>query len=138
MDWESYAFKKNAISANSWTAPIDGVNVKVTQISSHQGEIELDWHFLRILKCKLKTSIFVTTLTEIPEYREVIITIQMNLPARLHPKSGSVLRTVGIRLHHAITNPQIVDPNIPNEEYHRILREIRPSVWRAYVENPKE
>lgn len=138
LDWEGYAFHKKVVSASGWMASVSGVKVKTTQISAHQGGIELAYPFLRILKCKFKLSIFVTTLTEIPEYRKVIITIQMNALARLHPKSSIVLRTLGIRLHHAITNPQIVYPEIPKEEYHRILKEIRPSVWQAYVNGPQE
>jgi hypothetical protein len=67
-----------------------------------------------------------------------MVAIQMNTFARIHPKSDSVLRTLGIRLEHAITNPQIVYPEIPNEEYHKILKEIRPSVWNAYVNKPKK
>jgi hypothetical protein len=138
LDWEGYAFHKKAVSAIGWQAPISAVKVTTTQISSHQGEIELSYPFLRIFKCKFKLSIFVTTITEIPEYRKVMVAIQMNAFARIHPKSDSVLRTLGIRLEHAITNPQIVYPEIPNEEYHKILKEIRPSVWNAYVNKPKK
>ena len=138
LDWEGYAFHKKAVSASGWMASVGGVKVKTTQISSHQGEIELVYPFLRILKCKFKLGIFITTLTEVPEYRKVIVTIQMNVLARLHPKSNFVLRTLGIRLHHAITNPQIVYPKIPDEEWHRILKEIRPSVWQAYVNDSQK
>jgi len=138
LDWEGYAFHEKAVSAIGWQAPINAVRVNTTQVSSHQGEIKLEYPFLRILKCRFKLSIFVTTLTEIPEYRKVIVAIQINALARIHPKSDSVLRTLGIRLEHAITNPQIVYPEIPNEEYHKILKEIRPSVWKAYVNNPKK
>lgn len=135
LDWEGYAFHKKAVSAIGWMAPVCGVKVNTTQISSHQGEIELTYPFLRVLNCKFKLKVFVTSLTEIPEYRKVMITIQMNGLAKLHPKSDLVLRTLGIRLHHAITNPQIVYPSISDEEYHKILKEIRPSVWQAYVGN---
>jgi hypothetical protein len=138
LDWEGYAFRKKVVSASGWMASVDGVKVKTTQISAHQGEIELAYPFLRILKCRFKLSIFVTTLTEVPEYRKVIVTIQTNALARLHPKSDLVLRTLGIRLHHAITNPQIVYPEISDEEYHKILKEIRPSVWQAYVNNSQK
>jgi hypothetical protein len=137
LDWENYAFR-GVSSATGWQAPIKRVQVKTTQISSHQGEIGLSYPFLRVFKCKLKLSIFVTVLTEVPEYRKVMIAIQMNVLAKLHPKSALVLRTLGIRLNHAITNPQIVYPQISDEEYHKILKEIRPSVWQAYVKNPKE
>jgi len=136
-DWEGYAFHRNAVSASGWMASISGVQVKTTQISSHQGEIELNLPFLWFLKCKFMLRIFVTTLTKIPEYRKVIIEIEMNALAKLHPKSDLVLRTLGIRFRHAIFNPQIVYPKIPDEEYHKILKEIRPSVWRAYVKNSK-
>jgi hypothetical protein len=81
---------------------------------------------------------FVTVPTKVPEYRKVIVTIQMNTLARLHPKSDLVLLTLGIRLHHAITNPQIIDPKIPEKEWHKILKEIRPSVWQAYVNDSKK
>lgn len=138
LDWEGYAFHRNAVSSGGWMAPISGVQVKTTQISSHQGEIELNFPFLRLLKCKFMLRIFVTTLTEIPEYRKVIIGIEMNALAKLHPKSDLVLRTLGIRLRHAIFNPQIVYPKISDKEYHKILKEIRPSVWRAYVKNSKK
>jgi hypothetical protein len=138
LDWEGFAFHKKVVSASGWMTSISGVKVKTTQISSQQGEIELVYPFLRILKCKFKLGIFVTTLTEVPEYRKVIVTIQMNTFARLHPKSDLVLRTLGIRLHHAITNPQIVYPKMPDEEWHKILKEIRPSVWRAYVNDSQE
>jgi hypothetical protein len=138
LDWEGYAFHKKVVSADGWMASVNRVKVKTTQISSHQGEIELVYPFLRFLKCKFKLSIFVTALTKVPEYRKVIVTIQMNALARLHPKSDLVLRTLGIRLYHAITNPQIVYPDIPDEEWHKILKEIRPSVWQAYVNDSKK
>jgi len=137
LDWEGYAFRGKAVSADGWTAPVSGVKVGTEQISSHQGEIELTYPFLRILgtraRCKLHLKIFVTVLTEVPEYQKVIVTIRMNIFSRLHPKSDLVLQTLGRRLHHAITNPQLVDPEISKEEYRRILKEIRPSVWQAYV-----
>jgi hypothetical protein len=123
LDWEGYAFHKKAVSADGWMAPVSGVKVKTKQRSSHQGEIELSYPFLRVLKCKVKLDVFVTTLTEVPEYRKVIVGIQMNSLAKLHPRSDLVLRTLGIRLHHAITNPQIVYPEMPDEEYHKILKE---------------
>jgi hypothetical protein len=82
--------------------------------------------------------IFVTTLTKVPEYRKVIVGIRMNTLAKLHPRCDLVLRTIGIRLHHAITNPQIVYPDIPDEEFHKILKEIRPNVWKAYVHDSKK
>ena len=138
LDWEGYAFHKKAFSADGWVASVSGVKVKTNQISSHQGEIEFSYPFLRVFKCKFKLIIFVTGLTEVPEYRKVMIAIQMNVLAKLHPKSNLILRTLGTRLHHAITNPQIVYPAISDEEYHKILKEIRPSVWQAYVKNPKE
>lgn len=138
LDWEGHAFHKNAIEFRGWMAPISGVQVKTTQISSQQGEIKLVYPFLRILKCTFKLGISVAKLTEIPEHRKVVVIIQMNSLARLHPKSNRVLRTMGIRLHHAITNPQIVYPEISDEEHHRILREIRPSVWQAYVNDPEK
>jgi hypothetical protein len=138
LDWEGYAFHKKVVSASGWMASVSGVKVKTTQISSHQGEIELAYPFLRILKCKFKLGIFITTLTDVPEYRKVIVTIRMNAFARLHPKSDLVLRTLGIRLNHAITNPQIVYPKMPDGEWHKILKEIRPSVWRAYVSDSQE
>lgn len=138
LDWEGYAFHKKAVAASGWQAPISRVKVTTTRISAHQGEIELEYPFLRIFKCKFKLSIFVTTLTEIPEDRKVIVTIQMNTLAKIHPKSDLVLQTLGIRLDHAINNPQIVYPQIPEEEYHRILKEIRPSVWEAYCNNPNK
>lgn len=135
LDWEGYAFHKKSVSADGWMAPISGVKVKTAQISPHQGKIELSYPFLRVLECKFRIEIFVTTLTKVPEYRKVMVGIQMNFLARLHPKSDLVLRTLGIRLHHAITNPQIVYPEISDEEYHKILKEIRPSIWRAYVKD---
>lgn len=138
LDWERYAFGKKSVSASGWTASISGVEVKTNQISSHQGEIELTYPFLRILKCRFKLSIFVTTLTKVLGNQKVIVGIQINSLARLHPRSDLVLRTMGIRLHHAITNPQIVYPKIPEKEYHRILKEIRPAVWQAYVNDPQE
>lgn len=138
LDWEGYAFHKNAVSASGWIASIGGVQVKTIQISSHQGEVELSYPFLRFLKCKFKLQIFVTKAPEIPEYRKVMISIEMNALAKLHPKSDLVLRTLGIRLRHAIFNPQIVYPQISDEEYHKILKKIRPSVWRAYVKKSKK
>lgn len=138
LDWEGFAFHKKAVSAIGWQAPVRDVSVRITQISSHQGKITLEYPFMRILKCKFKLNLFVTTLTEVPEYRKVIVAIQMNTFAKIHPKSNLVLRTLGVRLDHAITNPQIVYPNIPTDEYHKILKEIRPSVWQAYVNNPKK
>lgn len=133
QDWEGFSFRKKAVSASGWMAPIGGASVRTIQISSHQDEIELEYPFLRIFRCKFKLRIYVTKLTKVSEYRKVIVTIQINTLARLHPKSDLVLRTLGIRLHHAITNPQIVYPQIPKDEWHKILKEIRPSVWQAYV-----
>lgn len=132
-DWEGYAFHGKVVSYDGWTAPICEAEVTTKQISSHQGDIELTYPFLKIFKCKFIIGIFVTVLTEIPEYRKVIVKIQMNAFSKLHPKSDFVLRTLGIRLHHAITNPQLVDINISKKEYHKILKEIRPSVYKAYV-----
>jgi len=86
-----------------------------------------------MLRCKFNIDLFVTVPTEVPEYRKVIVTVRMNALSRLHPKSDLVLQTLGRRLHHAITNPQLVDPDIPKKEYRQILKEIRPSVWKAYV-----
>jgi hypothetical protein len=138
LDWEGYAFHKKAVSAIGWQAPVSGMKVYTKKMGSHQGEIELQYPFLRVLKCKIKLSIFITTLTKVPEYRKVMVAIQMNNFAKVHPKSDLILRTLGIRLHHAITNPQIVYPEISDEEYHRILKEIRPSVWQAHVNNPEK
>jgi hypothetical protein len=138
LDWEDYAFHRKAVSFTGYMAPIRGVQVKITQIGSHQAEIEVSFPCLHFLKCKFLLRLFVGTLTEIPEHRTVNIRIEMNWLAKLHPKSDLVLRTLGIRLHHAIFNPQIVCPQISDEEYHKILKEIRPSVWRAYVEKSKK
>jgi hypothetical protein len=138
LDWEGYAFHKRAVSAVGWQAPVGGVKVSTKQISPHQGEIELQYPFLQILKCTIRLYIFVTALTKIPEYRKVMVAIKLNSAARLHPKSDLVLRTLGIRMQHAITNPQIVHPDITDEEYHKILKEIRPSVWQAFVNNPEK
>lgn len=138
LDWESYAFHKRVVSASGWMTAVSRVEVNTTQVSAQQGEIELAYPFLRIFRCRFRLRIFVTTLTKIPEYRRVMVTIQMNSLARLHPKSDHVLRTMGIRLHHAITNPQIVYPDIPDEEYNKILKEIKPSVWQAYAGDQKE
>lgn len=138
LDWEGYAFHRKAVSFTGWMASISGVQVKITQLGSHQAEIEVFFPCLRFLKCKFMLRLIVGKLTEIPEYRKVTIEIEMNYLAKLHPKSDLVLRTLGVRLRHAIFNPQVVYPEIADEEYHKILKEIRPSVWRAYVENPKK
>jgi len=138
LDWEGYAFHRKAVSFTGWMASIGGVKVKITQIGSHQAEIEVFFPFLRFLKCKIMLRLIVGKPIEIPEYRKVIIEIEMNFLAKLHPKSDLVLRTLGVRLRHAIFNPQVVYPEISDEEYHKILKEIRPSVWRAYVEKPKK
>lgn len=138
LDWEGYAFHRKAISFTGWTTSISGVQVDITQISSHQAEIEVHFPFLKFLKCKFRLGLFVTTLTEIPEYRKVIVNIEMNTLAKIHPKSDLVLRTLGIRLRHALFNPQIVHPEISDEEFHKILKEIRPSVWQAYVNKPEK
>jgi hypothetical protein len=137
LDWEGYAFHRKAVSFTGFMASISGVQVKITQLGFHQAEIEVFFPCLRFLKCKFMLRLGVGKLTEIPEYRKVTIRIEMNYLAKLHPKSDLVLRTLGIRLHHAIFNPQIVYPQISDEEYHKILKEIRPSVWRAYVEKSK-
>lgn len=133
-DWRHYAFRGKAVSADEWTTPVSGVEVRTEQMSSHQGKIDFGYPFLWIFRCRFNMILFVTVLTEVPEYRKVKVTIRMNIFSRLHPKSDLVLRTLGRRLHHAITNPQLVDPEISKEEYHRILKEIRPSVWEAYVD----
>jgi hypothetical protein len=78
LEWEHSAFHRNAVSAIGWMAPVGGVRVRIKQISSHQGKIELDYPFLRVFRCRFNISIFVTTITPIPEYRKVIIDIQMN------------------------------------------------------------
>jgi hypothetical protein len=138
LDWEGYAFHKKTASAIGWQSPIMGVVVRTKQISSHQGDISLEYPFLRVLRCKFKITIFVTTLSKVPEYRKVVVTIQVNTLGRIHPKSNLLLRTLGIRLNHAITNPQIVYPNMPEQEWHAILKEIRPSVWEAFVNTTKK
>ena len=137
-DWQGYAFHGNLLTHRGWTTPINGAKVKINQISSHQGEIELTFPFLKYLKCKFRLGIFVTTLTEIPEYRKVNVNIKLNTLARIHPKSDLVLRTLGIRLRHVLFNPQIVYPKISDEEYHKILKEIRPNVWEVYCNKPKK
>lgn len=134
LDWQDYAFHNKAISADGWQAPVRGVVVRTKQISSHQGDIKLEYPFLKIFKCKFEVKIFITSLTKIPEYRKVLITIRVNSLAKIHPKTNLVLKTLGVRLHHAINNPQIVYPNIPEKEWHSILKEIRPSVYKAYVD----
>jgi hypothetical protein len=138
LDWEGVGFHKNAVSAINWQAPIQGVKVNTKQVSSHQGVVELEYPFLRILKCKFKITIFVTMLTELPEYRKIMVSIQMNTLAKIHPKSDLVLRTLGIRLEHAINNPQIVYPELPEKDWQRILKELRPSVWKAYAKDKGE
>jgi len=138
LDWEGYAFHRKAVSFTGWMASISEVQVKITKLGSRQAEIEVHFPCLRFLKCKFMLRLIIGSLTEIPEYRKVIVQIEMNALAKLHPKSDLVLRTLGIRLRHAIFNPQIVYPEISDEEYHKILKEIRPSVWRAYVKNSKK
>jgi len=142
LDWEGYAFHRKAVSFTGWMASISGVQVNITQLGSHQAEIEVYFPCFRFLKCKFMLRLIVGKtagkLAEIPEYRKIIIEIEMNFLAKLHPKSDLVLRTLGVRLRHAIFNPQVVYPEISDEEYHKILKDIRPSVWRAYVENPKK
>jgi Ca2+/Na+ antiporter len=138
LDWEGYAFHRKAISSTGWMASISGVQVEITKVSSHQGEIKLYFPFLKLLRCKFLIRLFVTTLTEVPEYRKIIVEIEMNTFAKFHPKSDLILRTLGIRLRHAIFNPQIVDPKISDEEYHEILKEIRPNVWKAYCEHSED
>ena len=137
-DWEGYAFHGNLLTHRGWTTPIIGAKVKVNQIGSHKGEIELTFPFLKYLKCKFRLGLFVTTLTEIPEYRTVNVNIKMNTFARIHPKSDLVLRTLGMRLRHALFNPQIVDPKISDDEYRKILKEIRPNVWDFYCNKPEK
>ena len=141
LDWEGYAFHRKAVSFTGWMASVSGVQVKITKLGSHQGEIEVCFPCLRFLKCRFMLRLVVGKLAgkhaEISEYRKVTTQIEMNFLAKLHPKSDLVLRTLGVRLRHAIFNPQVVDPEISDEEYHKILKDIRPSVWRAYVENRK-
>lgn len=138
LDWKDYAFYGNLLAYSGWTSPMNGVEVDITRTSSHQGEIELTFPFLKFLKCKFSLALFITRLTEIPEYRQVKVSISMNKFARIHPKTDLVLRTLGIRLRHALFNPQIVDPKISDEEYNKILKEIRPNVWEAYCNTPNE
>jgi hypothetical protein len=142
LDWEGYAFHRNAVSFTEWMAPISKVQVEMSQLGSHQAEIEVSFPCLRFLKCKIMLRLVVGKLpgklAEIPEYRKVTVRIEMNYLAKLHPKSDLVLRTLGVRLRHAIFNPQVVYPEIADEEYNRILREIRPSVWRAFAENSED
>ena len=138
LDWKDFAFHGNSLPYRRWTSPINGVEVDLTRKSPHQGEIELTFPFLKFFNCKISLELFISKLTEIPEYREVQATIRMNKLARIHPKTDLVLRTLGIRLRHALFNPQIVDPKISDEEYNKILEEIRPNVWEAYCRNPNE
>ena len=138
LDLEGYAFHGNLLTHRGWTAPIIGAKVEINQIGSHQGTIVLTFPFLKYLKCKFRLGLFVTTLTEIPEYRKVNVNISINTIARIHPKSDLVLRTLGIRLRHALFNPQIVDPKMSDDEYNKILKEIRPNVWEVYCNKPKK
>ncbi len=135
-DWEGYAFHKNSTAPN-WQAPISNAKVIIRQISSHQGNITLEYPFIYILKCRFKIILFITALTEVPEYRKVTVSIQMNICAKVHPKSDHVLRTLGDRLYHAVTNPQIFDSEMPDEQWHKILKEVKPQVWEAYVNRKK-
>ena len=61
----------------------------------------------------------------------------MNSLGRLHPKSDLILRTLGIRSHHAITKLQVVCPEISNEKYGKILKELKTSVYQAYQVDSK-
>ena len=125
-DLERFAFHKKAVSPNGWTADVKGVRVKTSQVSSHQGNVNLMYPFLGRFKCKITLKIFVTSLRV--QLRKVIISIEMNRLARLHPKSDQILRTVGIRVRHAIFNPQLVNPEIADEVYKKILKDIRPYI----------
>jgi len=138
LDWKDYAFHGNLLPYSGWTSPINRVEVDITRKSSQSGEIELTFPFLKLFKCKFRLALFITKLTEIPEYREVQVSISMNKFARIHPKTDLVLRTMGIKLRHALFNPQVVYPKISDEEYYKILEEIRPNVWEAYCNNPNE
>ena len=126
LDLEGFAFHKKVVSYNGFMAPVKGVQVKTSQISSHQGNVNLEYPFFGPLKCKIALQIFVTSLRS--KLRKVIINIEINRLARLHPKSDQVLRTVGIRVRHAILNPQLVNPEISDEEYEQILKDIRPYI----------
>ena len=126
LDLEGYAFHKKAISYDGFMTSIKGVEAKTSQISSHQGNITLKYPFLGPFKCKIILQIFVTSLEV--KLRKVIINIEINRLARLHPKSDQVLYTIGIRVRHAIFNPQLVNPKITDEEYLKILKDIRPYI----------
>lgn len=116
-DLERFAFHKKS-----------KVQVKTSQISSHQGDVALEYPFFGPFKCRITLGIFVTSLEV--KLRKVIISIRMNLLARLHPKSDQILRTVGINVRHAIFNPQLVNTGIADEEYMKILKDIRPYVLK--------
>ena len=116
MDLEGNAFYGNIVTPTGWRVPISGVSVNINQISSHQGEVQLSFPFLRYLKCEFRIKLFVTTLTEIPEDRKVHVYIEMNNFAKIHPKSALVLRSLGVHLEYAIFTPQRVYPEIPDEE----------------------
>jgi hypothetical protein len=106
LDLEGYAFHKNAVSYDGFMA------------------ITLEYPFFRYFKCRITLRIFVTSLRT--KLRKVIIDIELNRLARLHPKSDQILHTIGKRLFLAIQNPQIVNPNISDEEFKKILKELRP------------
>jgi hypothetical protein len=58
--------------------------------------------------------------------------ITLNNWARIHPKTDLVLKTLGKRLHLAIFYPANIYPDIPDQKYHKILKEVRPNVWQYY------
>ncbi len=128
LDLEGFTFHKRVVSYNGFMAPVKGVQVKTSQISSHQGDVNLEYPFFGPFKCKIALRIFVTSLRS--KLTKVIINVEINRLARLHPKSDQVLRTAGIRVRHAILNPQLVNPEISDEEYEQILKDIRPYILK--------
>lgn len=124
LDLEGFAFHKKVRSYNAFMASISGVRVETSQVSSHQGDVNVEYPFFKYFKCKISLHIFVTSLNV--KLREVIIGIDMNRLARLHPKSDQILRTLGKRVLHAILNPQLINPQMSDEELLKILKDLRP------------
>lgn len=127
LDLEGYAFHKKAISYNGFMAQISNVKVSGVQISNHQGKIKFQYPFLRFFKSEILLKIFVTSLGV--KLHRVIIDIELNRFARLHPKTDEILITLGKRLNLAIFNPQLIYPEISEKEYKEIMKDIRPYLY---------
>ncbi|MCW4048105.1 MAG: hypothetical protein NWE89_00060 [Candidatus Bathyarchaeota archaeon] len=119
LDW--YAFKDDFPSFSNFNIK-ENVSVESgREEDKYPWQMVVTYSFLKIFKCKINLNIRVI---ESKRYNSVNIEIELNRNARFHHKTDRILKTIGTRISLAITNPQLINPQISNEELKRIMDEL--------------